>query len=70
MKNKPVITIHETPTGRNDLFWDTQKNQRMTRSQFVNQIEKGKYDDYHVRIVGGIKTPASNPDRSSKNNLG
>jgi len=43
----------------------------MTRAQFVSKIENGEYnDDYHVRIINGIKTPVSNPDKDSNNNLG
>lgn len=67
---KSVIVTRETSTGRNTNFLDKQTNHRMTRAQFVRQIENGRYDDYHVRVIDGIKTPASNPDRSSKNNLG
>ena len=28
------------------------------------------YPDYHVRVINGSKTPASDPDKSRKNNLG
>lgn len=43
----------------------------MTRAKFVNRIEHGQYEGaYHIRIINGIKTPCSNPDTSSKNNLG
>ena len=42
----------------------------MSRSQFVRQIENGNYDNYHVRNINGVKTPVSNPDNSTNNNLG
>ena len=42
----------------------------MTRPQFVKEIEKGNYPDYHVRKVEGLKTPVSNPNRSEGDNLG
>ena len=42
----------------------------MTRAQFVKEIEQGNYDNYHVRVINDVKTPVSNPDSSSKNNLG
>jgi hypothetical protein len=42
----------------------------MTRSEFVERIEQGEYDRYHVRRVHGRKIPASNPDGSEINNLG
>ncbi len=42
----------------------------MTRPQFVRAIEAGNYPNYHIREIDGIKTPASNPDQSERNNLG
>ncbi|MDE0246372.1 MAG: hypothetical protein OXO56_00370, partial [Gammaproteobacteria bacterium] len=42
----------------------------MTRAQFVREIEQGNYPNYHVREIDGVKTPVSNPDGSSRNNLG
>jgi hypothetical protein len=42
----------------------------MTRPQFVREIEKGEYPDYHIRKIDGIKIPCSNPDKSENNNLG
>ena len=42
----------------------------MSRAQFVKEIEAGNYAQYHVRKVNGLKTPASNPDKSKGNNLG
>jgi hypothetical protein len=42
----------------------------MSRTQFVKEIEKGNYSDYHVRKINGVKTPASNPDGKTGNNLG
>jgi hypothetical protein len=41
----------------------------MSRSQFVKKIENGNYPNYHVRNIGGVKTPVSNPDGKSGNNL-
>ncbi len=66
---KKVKVIEESTTGRNERFQDS-SGTNMTRNQFVKQIEKGNYPDYHVREVNGVKTPCSNPDSSSKNNLG
>ncbi len=42
----------------------------MSRAEFVRQIDAGNYSRYHVRNVNGVRTPASNPDRSEDNNLG
>lgn len=60
----------ETDTGRNVGFMDNRTGQEMSRAEVVRRIEQGAYPDYHVRKVNGVKTPASNPDRSEKNNLG
>lgn len=70
MTKKPVKVTQETDTGRNTHFKDVTTGVSMTRAQFVNAIEAGKYPNYHVREVNGVKTPVSNPDGKEKNNLG
>lgn len=67
---KRITVTRESSTGRNEMFHDNYTGQNMTRQQFVNQINKGTYDNYHVRNICGIDTPVSNPDKSSRNNLG
>ncbi len=67
---KRVSVLRETETGRNEKFRDNVNKVEMTRNQFVRAIEKGKYEDYHIRTINNIKTPASNPDKSKNNNLG
>lgn len=68
---KPRISvINENSSGRNIRFRDNQTGTDMSRNAFVRQIEAGKYPDYHVRVINDVKTPVSNPDRNSKNNLG
>jgi len=68
---RPRITvIKESNTGRNELFHDNYRNINMTSIQFVKQIEKGNYHEYHVREINKIKTPVSNPDNKKNNNLG
>lgn len=42
----------------------------MTRAKFVKEIIHGNYNDFHVRLINGVKTSCSNPDGNSKNNLG
>lgn len=69
MARKRVSVTYETSTGRNKKFHDNYTNQDMSRSQFVGQIKRGNYDNYHVRKVNGIETPVSNPDKSTNNNL-
>lgn len=67
---KNVRSVAQNSTGRNTTFKDVSSGTKMTRSQFVSKIENNKYSDYHVRIINGIKTPCSNPDKSERNNLG
>lgn len=50
---------HDNATGRN-----------MSRAELVQRIENGQYQNYHVRVISGTKTPVSNPDQSEGNNLG
>lgn len=69
MARKRVTVTNESETGRNQTFHDNYKGNDMTRSQFVKKIEQGEYQNYHVRTINGVKTPVSNPDGSSGNNL-
>lgn len=66
---KRVVVIQESDSGRNQQFKDSLKNKTMSRSEFVKEIEKGNYQNYHVRVINGVKTPVSNPDNSTNNNL-
>jgi hypothetical protein len=66
---KSVKVTVEDDSGRNQKFHDDKSGKNMTRSQFVKQIEAGKFPDYHVRKINGLNTPVSNPDRSEGNNL-
>ena len=67
---KRVIVTRESASGRNLNFSDSRTGKSMSRAQFVREIRSGNYDDYHVRTINGIATPVSNPDGSSRNNLG
>lgn len=67
---KRVTVTNQTSSGRNTKFHDNYTVKDMTRSQLVNQIKQGNYDNYHIRTINGIETPVSNPDNSSNNNLG
>ncbi|MGF1866931.1 hypothetical protein L4D15_17005 [Enterovibrio norvegicus] len=70
MKKPQVSVKQESPSGRNTKFHDNIKNIDMTRPQFIKEIEKGEYSNYHVRVINGVKTPVSNPDKKPGNNLG
>lgn len=67
---KRVSVTSENDKGRNKRFRDNVSRKEMTRIQFVKEIEKGNYENYHIRVINDIKTPASNPDKSTNNNLG
>lgn len=70
MAYKRVSVVSESKSGRNTHFRDNKTGHSMTRNQFVKKIESGSYDNYHVRNINGVKTPVSNPDSKSGNNLG
>ncbi|MBD5456327.1 MAG: hypothetical protein HDR23_07625 [Lachnospiraceae bacterium] len=67
---KRISVTSENTTGRNMTFHDNYTGANMTRAQFVNQINSGNYENYHVRNINGVATPVSNPDKSTNNNLG
>jgi len=68
---KPRVTVtKESDTGRNLGFQDNITGAEMTRAGFVKQIEQGKFDNYHVREINGVKTPVSNPNGRESDNLG
>ena len=62
----------ESPTGLNTKIHDNYLGMDMTLKQAVRKVESGQYPNYHVRTVRetGLKFIASNPDRSTRNNLG
>ncbi len=66
---KSVRVTVEEDSGRNQRFHDDKSGKNMSRTEFVKQIEGGKFPDYHVRKINGLNTPVSNPDRSEGNNL-
>jgi len=67
---KRVVVTKEGKSGRNLNFHDNFTKKNMTRGEFVKEIEKGNYNKYHVRKINNIKTPVSNPDSTTNNNLG
>lgn len=67
---KRVTVTRESDSGRNERFRDNSTGREMSRSEFVREIERGNYGNYHVRDINGVPTPVSDPDRSERNNLG
>ena len=57
-----VIVLQESQSGENTRFRDIQTGAMMTRREFVREVEKGKYPDYHIRIIDGVKRPVLNRD--------
>ena len=70
IKGKPIKVTKESSTGRNQRFENRKTGKEMSRSEFVKDINKGEYEDYHIRNINGIETPVSNPDGKEGNNLG
>lgn len=70
MGRKRITVTNQSNTGRNTHFHDNYTGANMTRSQFVNKINNGDYQNYHVRNINGVDTPVSNPDSTRNNNLG
>ncbi len=66
---KTVVVTKESDSGRNQKFHDNKTGKDMGRPEFVKEIKKGNFPDYHVRKVNGLPTPVSNPDRKKGNNL-
>lgn len=69
MARKRVSVIKESDSGRNQCFHDNFKDKDMSRAQFVKEIKKGAYENYHIRKINGVETPVSNPDSNKNNNL-
>jgi hypothetical protein len=67
---KTVRVTQESDSGRNQRFHEDRTGPNMSHSEFVQRTRQGEYPDYHVRIINGIPTPASNPDGAERNNLG
>lgn len=66
---KTVIVTKENESGRNLNFYDNKSGKNMTRAEFVLEIKKGNFGDYHIRVINHLKTPVSNPDGKESNNL-
>lgn len=71
---KRISVVRETSTGLNTQFKDNLTGRTMTRSEFADAIEQGKYENYHVAEMKHgnqtVRVPKSNPDGSQNNNLG
>lgn len=69
MAKKRITVTKQSDTGRNQKFRDNRTGNEMTRAEFVKKIEGNQYSNYHVRKINSVKTPVSNPDKSTNNNL-
>lgn len=69
--SKPRLEVtKESQTGRNERFLDRKTGEELTRSETVKKIEKGEIPGYHIRKVNDLKTPVSNPNKKTSDNLG
>ena len=69
---KQVKAIEQNSTGRNITFQNTGNHEIMSRAEFVGRIKKPTstyHKDYVVKIINGVETPVSRPDKSTNNNL-
>ncbi|OOY18638.1 hypothetical protein BMI86_19810 [Thioclava sp. DLFJ5-1] len=69
MARKKITVTRETSTGLNTRF-NVPGQGEITRGRLAEQVERGEHEGYHVRRVNGRRIVASNPDDSSRNNLG
>ncbi len=69
LKNK-VFVVKESKKGKNLSYFDFEKSVILSRSEFISEIQSGKYPFYEIRIVKGDETPVSKKDKNIPNNLG
>lgn len=67
---KRVKVTQEDKTGRNTRFHDNFTGEDFTRAQFNKKIKSGDYVGYEVKMINGVETPVSKPDKIKNNNLG
>lgn len=67
-KRKLEVT-KQSDTGENLRFKDPDTLRYMSKKEAIKAVETGTYSDYHIRTSNGKKYIASNPDKSTKNNL-
>jgi hypothetical protein len=60
----------ESETGRNEAFRNRNTQEEMNRAEAVQDIRHDLLPGYHVRVINGVDTPVSNPNRSEIDNLG
>ena len=64
--------MKENDTGRNILFQNTRNHEIMTRTEFVSRIKNPNssyHKDYMVKVINGVETPVSRPDKYTRNNI-
>ena len=70
MASKKITVSRETSSGLNTHF-NVPGQGEVTRGELARQVNRGKHDGYHTRVISGGRTIiASNPDGSERNNLG
>lgn len=69
MATKKITVTRETPSGLNTHF-NVPGRGELTRGQLAREVDAGKHPGYHTRKVEGQRIIASNPDGTTRNNLG
>lgn len=67
---KRLSVAKESEAGRILVFRDNRTRQVEIGRIFADKVLGGNFGGYHIRIINGIPTIVSNPDRSLANNLG
>lgn len=65
-----IKVTKESETGRNERFRDMDTGRTMDLKQFNKAINNGTYNNFDTRVINGIETPVSKPDKYKNNNLG
>jgi len=71
MPRKPRLSVtRETSSGRNQEFRDSRTGATMPSAEAFVASNAASTPGYHVRRIRGVKTPVSNPNGQSSDNLG
>lgn len=68
--SKPIVAVSKSRSGRNEIFYDIEKQVVLSRENLVVEIAMGHYPGYSIKIIRGIETPVSKRDGRITNNIG
>ena len=64
-----MVGLEESETGENLFFYDVNSKDVFSKEKFIDEIKKGKYPNYSVKVINKKETPVSKKDRFNFNNL-